>query len=82
MDGRLIGWARAVKRRRHASGPVLWLFTDRRGPDPLEFARTAPRGLCGIVLRDDAAPDRADLARRLARLCRARGLALAIAGDW
>ncbi len=82
MDGKLIGWARAVKRRNRARQPVLWLFTDKRGPDPLEFARHAPPGLCGIVLRHDAAPGRADLARALARLCRERRLALTVAGDW
>ncbi len=84
MDARLIGWARAVKRRQRAAHPVLWLFTDRRGPDPLAFVRAAPRWprcLCGVVLRD-ASPDPARRARALAGVCRARGVALSIAGDW
>ena len=82
MDAKLIGWAWAVKRRTRARGAVLWLFTDTRGPGPLEFARAAPRGLCGIVLRHDDTPGRAGLARALARACRARGVELTVAGDW
>ncbi len=62
---------------------MLWLFTDaRRLPDPLRAAAALPRGLGGVVLRHDAAPGRAALGRALARLCRARGLALSVAGDW
>ncbi len=82
MDGKLISWAKAVKRRKRLRHPVLWLFTDPRGPDPLQFARLAPRGLCGIVLRHDADPARAQLAQAIAEVCRERGLALTIAGDW
>jgi thiamine-phosphate pyrophosphorylase len=40
-----------------------------------------PAGLAGVVLRDDGA-NRAVLARAIARLCRARRLSLAVAGDW
>lgn len=40
-----------------------------------------PLGLCGVVLRHDQHPDRARLARRVARLCRARRLLLIVAGD-
>ncbi len=69
---------------------MLWLFTDAGGPDPLAFARAAPRSprlLCGVVLRPAwlrgfTEPDRARFVRRLARLCRERGLALTVAGDW
>ena len=62
---------------------MLWLFTDaRRLADPLAAAAALPRGLGGVVLRDDGAPGRAALGRALARLCRARGLALSVAGDW
>ncbi len=84
MDQRLVGWARAVKSRQRARGaPVLWLFTDaRRLADPLAAAMALPRGLGGVVLRHDAAPGRAALGRALAGVCRARGLALAVAGDW
>lgn len=62
--------------------PVLWLFTDdARLADPLAAAAGLPRGLCGVVLRDDARPDRAALAAALARVCRARRNALVVAGD-
>jgi len=61
---------------------VLWLFTDaRRLPDPLPAIARLPRGLCGVVFRHDGAPDRAALAKKIARLCRARRLALVVAGD-
>jgi thiamine-phosphate pyrophosphorylase len=83
MDSKLVGWARAVKRRlRGRGGPVLWLFTDAaRLADPLAAAAGLPRGLCGVVLRDDARPGRAALAAALAGICRARRNALVVAGD-
>ena len=52
-----------------------------RVPDP----RTAVAGLpCGtaVILRHYDASDRAALAANIAILCRARGLALLVAGDW
>ncbi len=66
---------------------MLWLFTDAaRLADPLAAVARLPRGLCGVVLRHDGMPGgaaaRAALGRALARLCRARGLALSVAGDW
>jgi len=92
MDKRLLAWGRAVKQRRRSREPplrepplrepVLWLFTDaQRVPDPLPSIAALPPGLCGVVFRHDGAPDRAALARRVARLCRARRLALVVAGD-
>lgn len=61
--------------------PRLWLLTDeRRLPNPLPAVRALPRG-AGVILRHYGDPKRAALAARLARLCRARGLALLIAGD-
>lgn len=63
--------------------PVLWLFTDAaRLPDPRAAVARLPRGLCGVVLRHDAAPDRAALGRDLARICRQRRNRLVVAGDW
>jgi thiamine-phosphate pyrophosphorylase len=58
--------------------PVLWLFTDAvRLPDPMAAVALLPKGLCGVVLRHDGmAP-----AVRLAALCKARRLALVVAGD-
>ena len=82
MDDRLVAWARRVKRRR-GGPPPLWLFTDRaRLADPCEAAARLPRGLAGVVLREECAPDRAALGARLARICRARRLMLVVAGDW
>jgi len=88
MDAKLMGWGRAVKgrtggrARAGSSPPPLWLFTDlARQPDPLPAIAALPCGLAGIVLRHDGAPDRAGLARAVARLARVRRLALVIAGD-
>jgi thiamine-phosphate pyrophosphorylase len=87
MDQRLVAWARAVKAR-HARGggappPPLWLFTDaERLRDPCAAAARLPLGVAGVVLRDDGLPGRRALARALARICRARRLPLAVAGDW
>jgi thiamine-phosphate pyrophosphorylase len=86
MDSRLVAWARAVKaRHRHAADatlPALWLFTDtERLADPRAAVARLPRGLCGVVFRHDRAPDRWALARRVAAICRARRLAMVVAGD-
>jgi len=79
MDARLIAWARTVKRR---DLPPLWFFTDSaRAPDPLAAITQLPPGLCGVVFRHDDAPGRMTLGRQVARLCRARRLALVVAGD-
>lgn len=81
MDRRLLAWARAGLRRR-ANVPPLWLFTDsRRLPDPRPAVARLPCGLAGVVLRHDGDPARAALGRDLARICRARRLALVVAGD-
>lgn len=62
---------------------MLWLFTDHaRLPDPRAAAACLPRGIGGVVLRHDGDPQRAALARDLARICRARRLGWAVAGDW
>jgi thiamine-phosphate pyrophosphorylase len=87
MDQRLVTWARSVKPSATLSPelqrtPPLWLFTDAaRMPDPLSIIRTLPKGLCGVVFRHDAASDRAALGAAIAKLCRARRLALVVAGD-
>jgi thiamine-phosphate pyrophosphorylase len=63
--------------------PPLWLFTDGvRLGDPCAAAARLPRGLCGVVFRDDATAGRAAIGRLLARICRARRLRLVVAGDW
>lgn len=89
MDGRLVTWARAVKARQRRGGappvPVLFLFTDRRLPDPVALvrrlvARRALRGLLGVIVR--GTPDaRRSLAAALRPLCAAHGVALLVAGD-
>jgi thiamine-phosphate pyrophosphorylase len=82
MDAGLLAWAHAVAARSGARLPPLWLFTDsRRLPDPRPAAKRLPRGLAGIVLRHDGEADRSGLGRDLARICRARRLALVVAGD-
>lgn len=76
----LIGAARRLRRRTRRL-PWLILMTDPgRGGDPLAAAAALPRGGV-VILRHDSTPGRAELATRLARLCRARGLGLSIARD-
>ena len=61
--------------------PALILLSDRRRlADPVAAAARLPRG-AAVILRHYDAPDRAELAYRLARTCRARGVALLVAGD-
>lgn len=85
MNPTLVAWGRAVKARNRRRGiftPPLWLFTDeKRLPDPRRAVARLPPGLCGVLLRHDADPNRARLARDLAQTCRARRLTLVIAGD-
>jgi thiamine-phosphate pyrophosphorylase len=81
VDAKLLVWARAAAARNKGL-PPLWLFTDsRRLPDPLPSVARLPRGLAGVVFRHDDHPDRERLGRDLARICRARRLALVVAGD-
>jgi thiamine-phosphate pyrophosphorylase len=92
MDQSLLAWARAQASRRPRSRPrscplpSLWLFTDaRRLADPRPVVARLPKGISGVVLRHDTDHDtdsgRAALGRDLALLCRARRLALVVAGD-
>lgn len=61
--------------------PSLYMFTDPiRLPDPEAAARRLPRG-AALVYRHFGARDRSAVARRLALLCRRRGLALLVAAD-
>lgn len=58
-----------------------WLMTDERLGDRLfEAIARVPEG-GGVVFRHDREPDRAALGRKVAEAARARGLALAVAGD-
>ena len=85
MDAELLAWARAAasRGRGRRAPPPLWLFTDqKRLPDPCAAVARLPKGLCGVVLRHDADPERTTLGRRLAAICRQRRLVLVVAGDW
>ena len=78
---RLVAWGRAVKSRRRAAVPPLWLFTDAdRTPDVIAAVENLPRGLCGVVFRHDGVAGREAVIRQVARVCRARRLALVVAG--
>jgi thiamine-phosphate pyrophosphorylase len=82
MDAKLVAWGRAVKKRTRARQPVLWLFTDAgRGTDPVAAAGRLPKGISGVVFRHDGVGGRAALARAMALVCRARRLAMVVAGD-
>ena len=62
--------------------PALALVTDDiRLADPLPLLAHLPAG-SWVILRHYAAENRAELARRLARVCRARRLTLLVAGDF
>ncbi len=61
--------------------PTLWLFTDfQRYPDPLPMIAKLPRDGAGVVFRHDDDPKRAALLAHVIRLCRARRIALVVAG--
>jgi thiamine-phosphate pyrophosphorylase len=58
------------------------LFTDsERLPDPRAAVAQLPKGCAGVVFRHDSAPDREAMGRDLTRICRARRLAMVVAGD-
>ena len=61
--------------------PALYFFTDPdRTPDPVAIARGLPAETA-IVYRHFGAPERAQMARKLATICRARRLVLLVAAD-
>lgn len=62
--------------------PIVWVVTDaKRMPNPERVVSSLPRGT-GVILRHYGAAKRASLARRLAGLCRKRGLSFLVGGDW
>ncbi len=88
LDDRLIAWGRRPGRPELAAlgsrlkVPRLWLFTDsERLANPLPSARRMPPGRSGVIFRHDNAPERIALGKSLAQICRARRLALVVAGD-
>ncbi len=61
--------------------PPLILMTDsHRWPDPMAAVAGLPRG-SAVILRHYEHPEKPKLARRLAALCRRKGIKLLIAGD-
>jgi thiamine-phosphate pyrophosphorylase len=76
--------ATAARLNRDAGGPAipsLYFFTDPvRTPDPAGIAQRLPRG-SAVVYRHFGAEDRERVARKLATLCRSRGLVLLIGAD-
>lgn len=74
--------ARRLNRRAGSARlPSFFLVTDeRRQADPTPAVIALPRG-AGVIFRHYGDPLRARRAQDLARLCRARGLVLLIAGD-
>jgi len=76
--------ATAARLNREAGAPAipsLYFFTDpERAPDPIDAAKRLPRGTA-IVYRHFGADDRARVARRLALMCKSRGLVLLIGAD-
>lgn len=74
--------ARALNRAAGAPAiPALYFLTDgKRTPDPVAVARALPRGTA-VIYRHFGVPQRFEVARALARLCKRRGLVLLIAAD-
>jgi len=88
MNPTLTKAAANLKRRAQRRGtysrtlPSLWLMSDeKRLPDPAVALASLPRG-AALILRHYDAAGRDALALRLAHLCRRRGIALMVAGDW
>ncbi|MGA1342302.1 MAG: thiamine phosphate synthase [Hyphomonas sp.] len=72
---------RTLKARGVASLPPALFVTDPvRTPDPEIIAAGLPRGF-GVVYRHFGAPGHASVAKRLAAICRPRGVILLIAAD-
>lgn len=67
--------------RGHRPPPVVLMTDQSRLPDPLTVAARLPPGSL-VILRHYDDPQRHELGRQLARLCRAKRLKLAVAGDF
>lgn len=74
--------ARALNRAIGAPAiPALFFLTDAaRTPNPVAIARTLPRGTA-VIYRHFGDAKRREIAAKLARICRQRGLILLIAAD-
>ena len=61
--------------------PTAFFMTDeKRCPDPIAVVATLPED-CGVIFRDYQRPDREQLAIKVARLCKKRGLVFLVAAD-
>ncbi len=71
-----------ARKLKHRDLPVLWFLTDEaRMDDALGVLMSLPRG-ASVIFRHYGARDRAALAGKLAKACRARGLIFLVADDW
>jgi thiamine-phosphate pyrophosphorylase len=74
-------FAKAGRAKKGRALPCAFFLTDPwRTPDPGSVVKRLPRGM-GVIYRHFGAGDRLIVARRLAKLCRSRGLILLIAAD-
>ena len=74
--------ANSARKLKRADLPEVWFLTDdARTRDVLDAFMSLPRG-AGVIFRHYGARDRDALARRFAKICRARGLLFLIAEDW
>jgi thiamine-phosphate pyrophosphorylase len=60
---------------------ILVMTDDHRLPDPVAVARAIPP-TWGLIFRHYDSQERETLARLTARVCRSRGVAFFVAGDW
>ena len=61
--------------------PTAFFMTDeKRCPDPLAVVAGLPED-CGVIFRDYQRAGREQLAAKMARLCKKRGLVFLVAGD-
>ncbi|MAC38493.1 MAG: thiamine monophosphate synthase [Oceanicaulis sp.] len=73
--------ALAVQGARGAGPPALLALTDpARTPDPEAFAAAVPGG-SAVIYRHFGVPDRLEVAKRLAAICRERDNWLLVSGD-
>jgi thiamine-phosphate pyrophosphorylase len=74
--------ANGAHKLKSARLPAIWFVTDEtRVPDIVAAIAALPRGT-GVIFRHYGALHRDVLARKVAALCRARGLIFVVAQDW
>lgn len=81
LQRKLIAAARVARAHLPPALPPALFFTDpARTPDPLTIASRLPRGF-GVVYRHFGAADRSEAGKRLAWICRQRGLVFLVGAD-